>query len=92
MLHELKLAVVGAFCAASLLNGARAEEPKHVEALHPAALVTAIYAKMDESRSETSNFVLASAETRIADLSAMRHAQPFPRPLVSAYVLAHLAP
>jgi hypothetical protein len=92
MLHELKLAVVGAFCAASLLTGARAEDSNSAAGLDPSALLNAMYAEMDEDRRETAQFVLAGAEARVADLAAVRHALPFPRPLVSAFVLAHLAP
>lgn len=93
MLHELKLAVVGAFCAASLVGGARAaEDMSRLDAPAPLAVLNAIYAEMDETRRETMQFVLASAETRVGDLAAVRHALPFPRPLVNGFVLAHLAP
>lgn len=92
MLHELKLAVVGAVCAASLINGARADDTNHVDAFSPQALLNAIYVEMDDDRRQTTQFVLAGAESRVAELSAIRHALPYPRPLVSTFVLAHLAP
>jgi hypothetical protein len=91
MLHEIKLAVVGALVASALIDDARAET-RHAVPETSTVLIQSIYDRMDMIQTRAARFILASAESGIALRLAAVDRLPNHRPMVGSFVIAHLEP
>lgn len=90
MLHEIKIAVVSALVASSMIDDARAEARHAVP--DASAILESIYERIDLIQERTSQFVLARAETEVALKFAAADRLPKHRPLINSFVIAHLEP